>query len=175
MRAALLAIVAILVAGCAGAPPTTPLVIYVTQPPAATGTGLAPTASATPTKPATPTPSGTPETHYLTVRYTLTSTDDVLTIDEALGTCTGYGPYDDIEAGLQFDVKDTHGELVGFGSFGRGQLGNSSSECIFTGYPEDPVPDLPIYVIDTGRRGAVNFTHQELESHNWTAELSIGN
>ena len=31
------------------------------------------------------------------------------------------------------------------------------------------VPDAPFYAVDLGRRGSVQFTHEELVSHGWQA------
>jgi hypothetical protein len=56
---------------------------------------------------------------------------------------------------------------------GVGHVGDPRVSCDFSGTAED-VPDLPVYVLEMGSRGTVNFTRQALAANGWTAELSLG-
>jgi hypothetical protein len=95
--------------------------------------------------------------------------------------CQGGGGYGDITEGAQVLVKDTSGTTVAFGTLEAGSL---------TGVPEQPLsengwectlpftvgnlPTLDAYSVETGTRGGLLYTYDEMVSSGWTIGLTLG-
>jgi hypothetical protein len=95
--------------------------------------------------------------------------------------CQGGGGYGDVTEGAQVLVKDTSGTTVAFGTLEAGSL---------TGVPEQPlsengwecelpftvrnIPTLDAYSVETGTRGGLLYTHDEMVSSGWTIGLTLG-
>lgn len=116
---------------------------------------------------ATPSPS----THDITVVITLNGNPD--SVAQVGDSCEGTGGYSDMSIGTQFTIKDAAGTLVGFGALTIADYGPRAFECSLQGKATG-VPDLPIYSVEVGRRGTVNFQRADLEADGWLARLSLG-
>jgi hypothetical protein len=95
--------------------------------------------------------------------------------------CQGGGGYGDIVEGAQVLVNDTSGTTVAFGTLEAGSL---------TGVPDQPlsancwectmpftvrnIPTLDTYSVETGSRGGLLYTHDEMVSSGWRIELTLG-
>ncbi len=131
-------------------------------------------ALATACGPGAPTPSPSPSTHPISVALDLTGHSDTIKQVGQTG-CTGAGGYADIAPGAQFTIKDAGGTLIGFGSFTESHITLASPiHCSLQG-TADNVPDAAIYTVEVGRRGAINFTREQLEANGWLAQLTLGN
>lgn len=187
MRGARLVLAVVMLSACVSAAPATepsttpallptPIVIYVT--PAAQPTPMIVYVTAEPVvQPTpiviyvTPPPPVQPVTHDMSVVMTLTDSQDGVE-ENADGTCSGKVVYGDLVPGMQFTVRSASSEVVGFGTFATSALGPLPKQCIFTGEARG-VPDLPLYTVDIGNHGAVNFTRDDLVRQNWRVELNI--
>ncbi|HAM56443.1 MAG TPA: hypothetical protein DCQ64_14020 [Candidatus Rokubacteria bacterium] len=168
IRVASLGLIALLAVGCAGPMPS---------PPPSPAPSAAPTAIPAPTPSpviiyVTPSPSPASLTHDIRARLHFQGSRDSVNHVGDNG-CEGDGGYDDLRVGLQFDIKNTQGDLVAYGTFTQSEYGTLSFECYLTGTATG-VPDQLVYVVEIGRRGAVNFTRADLAGNAWTAELNIG-
>lgn len=95
--------------------------------------------------------------------------------------CQGGGGYGDVTEGAQVLVKDTGNTTVAFGTLEAGSL---------TGVPEQPlsengwectlpftvrnVPTLDTYSVETGSRGGLLYTYDEMVSSGWRIGLTLG-
>ena len=115
----------------------------------------------------------------LSPKHTITGTFDLYGGSSSISpnvlvlgsTCSGEGGYSDIQAGMPITVKDENGKILGATSLGEGS--GSAFDCTFT-YTFTDVGDASIYSIEGGRRGAVSYTKDQMESQNWTVALQIG-
>jgi hypothetical protein len=92
--------------------------------------------------------------------------------------CQGGGGYGDVTEGAQVLVKDPSGTTVAFGTLEAGSL---------TGVPDQPqgwectlpftvrnVPTLDAYSVETGTRGGLLYTYDEMVSSGWSIGLTLG-
>jgi hypothetical protein len=161
----------LLAVGCVS-PAATPIVIYVTPPPATAAPTIVVTAP--PTAPPTPSarPSPTPESHTLYVQVTLYATEGNGLTSTSVA-CQGEGGYADIAPGMQATIKDSNGSILGVGTFSDYGKPVTTGECQFTTDAGD-IPERPFYSVDLGRRGSVQFALSDLQSNGWVAGISIG-
>jgi hypothetical protein len=124
-------------------------------------------AAVTPT--ATPQPVGT---HQLSVNLALKDPSRRPSITGQLG-CHGTGGYSDLTDSTQVTVSDASSKIIAVGTLGS-SLRNGPHECDFIGAEITVPDDLDIYQIEVGHRGALSFTHDELEANKWIVFLSIG-
>lgn len=86
--------------------------------------------------------------------------------------------YPDIHAGTPVQVRDgTTGAVLATAALSGGILRKQplvgpDDDCRFQF--SLTVPDRAKYQVEVGRRGAVEFTRDELEKSHWTANLTIG-
>jgi hypothetical protein len=106
---------------------------------------------------------------------------DLTLIDSRLsGTadnCYGSGGYSDIEAAMPVTVKDGTGKIIATGNTSAGSQPSGSEfggvECIFA-FKIENVPKVDFYSIEIGRRGALNYSFNEIQKRNWKVALSLG-
>lgn len=125
------------------------------------------------------------ESHTITGSITLSAFlgDTSIALDDyqnpAKGDeCSGLGGYDDMDAGTEVTVKDEDGTLLATGSLQEGKLSDFSEDgafflCKFSFVIED-VPDAKFYSIETGTRGEISFSKEEMEKQDWEVGLSLG-
>jgi hypothetical protein len=91
--------------------------------------------------------------------------------------CYGSGGYSDIEAAMPVTIKDGTGKIIATGKTGAGSQPSGSEfasvQCIFV-FKIDNVPKVDFYSIEIGRRGALNYSFDEIQKRNWKVALSIG-
>lgn len=94
--------------------------------------------------------------------------------DESNGNCSGVRGFSDIQSGMQVTVMDEESRILATGALGPGKrLGNY--HCKF----EFEITDIPVssfYSIklgSSGRRGALNYSFDEMQKNNWGVSFSI--
>lgn len=124
--------------------------------------------------PGAPTPSPSPSVHAITVAIELSGGSNSVSRSSVSSECHGLGGYADMDIGTQFSIKDAAGTLIGFGALTDSHYGPAPFHCSLQGRAEN-VPDAPIYSVEVGRRGTINFTRAQLEANGWLAQLTLGN
>lgn len=85
----------------------------------------------------------------------------------------GDGGYDDIGPGMPLTVKDQDGKIIGSGTLPDKGEEYAGVGCEWTLHVMVP-DDAQQYAVEGGSRGAVTFSHADLEEAHWEAHLSIG-
>lgn len=82
-----------------------------------------------------------------------------------------------MQPGTEVTVKDEDGTLLASGSLQAGELAEVlEGVLLFCEFPftiED-VPDAKFYSIETGDRGELSYSKEEMEEMNWKVEFSLG-
>jgi hypothetical protein len=126
-------------------------------------------AAASPAPAPTPTAAGT---HKMFVNLALKDKSGRPSIAGQF-PCHGTGGYSDLNANTQVTVKDADGSIIAVGTLGAGLRGGPH-ECDFFGTVDNVPDDQDIYQVEVGRRGALSFTHDELEADKWIVFVSLG-
>ena len=85
--------------------------------------------------------------------------------------CKGDGGYGDIGPGTNITVKDEKGTLLDTASLGQGT--GSTTSCTFTFALT--VPDsAKFYTFETGSRGEISFSHDDMVGQGWTVGITLG-
>lgn len=95
--------------------------------------------------------------------------------------CRGSGGYVDLGPGTRVVIRDSAGQVLGTGEFRRGKgsgekkaIGyGAHAACVFT-FVVKNVPDTDAYSFQVSHRGAVAYTHEELEATNWRIGSVLG-
>ena len=95
--------------------------------------------------------------------------------------CRGSGGYVDLAPGTPVVVRDGAGELLATGQFGKGKGSGAKKSrgfgaraaCVFRFVVKD-VPDTDTYLFHVSHRGALAYTHEELEASNWRIGTVLG-
>lgn len=119
-----------------------------------------------------PSPSASPSPTSMLVSGTFTLFDD------DMFRCVGTGGYSDIGVGTQVTVKNEAGLIIATGSLEEGTLIEGESAfakdaCRFP-FAITDVPISAFYSFEVARRGALNYSHAEMESMGWQVDLSLG-
>ena len=85
--------------------------------------------------------------------------------------CSGIGGYSDIGPGTQVTVRDGDGKILATSPLGVGS--QDGMACSFTFALRD-VPEVAFYSFEVGRRGALNFSLEEMKADEWSVGLSLG-
>jgi hypothetical protein len=102
----------------------------------------------------------------MTVNYTL--------FDSEASCSGGSGGYSDIGPGNPVTVKNGEGKVLAASSLGADGDGVPGVFCTWTVVLDDVPADEDFYSVSIGRRGEISYSQAELESDDWTVELSIG-
>ena len=86
-------------------------------------------------------------------------------------TCFTTGGYSDISSGTSVTVKNGEGKLLVISDLSEGVTAGSYS-CRFDFELE--LPSSEFYSFDIGNRDEVNYSKADLESRDWTLDLSLG-
>lgn len=116
----------------------------------------------------------------VTLALTLTSTKQKLTIEYGLmdidggSDCSGgSGGYGDIGPGMPVTVSDEKGQILASTVLPEEGEGLSGIGCIWT--MEVAVDDdAEQYSVEGGRRGAVTYSHEQLEHDDWKVSVGVG-
>jgi hypothetical protein len=87
-------------------------------------------------------------------------------------TCVGEDGYEDIGPGLELEIRDETGEVLGSTALRQGfvlETGRCSFHAIVRG-----VPDAEVYVVSSEERGELRFSAGEMEANDWVVTMSIG-
>ena len=103
-------------------------------------------------------------------------------VERGGGECRGTGAYEDLRSGVPVVVRNDRDEQVGTGTL-RARPAPTSADgtvplaerrrCVW----EFAVPNLgaeAVYSVAIGNRGAVAYTHDELDKAGWTVQISLG-
>lgn len=88
------------------------------------------------------------------------------------GACRGKRGYDDIRPGMQIRVRDSDGTLLGIGSLEDGKA-YSARECWFW-FTIEHLPRARLYELESGRRGILAYSFEEIDERGWLVEITIG-
>lgn len=86
--------------------------------------------------------------------------------------CSGSGGYSDFGPGMNVTIRDGNGNVVGSGSTGPAE-GQSPGWCV-TEFEIENIDIVDFYEIEIGRRGALSYTYEELESADFNVDLTLG-
>ena len=86
-------------------------------------------------------------------------------------SCYTSGGYSDISSGTNVTVKNGEGKLLVISDLSEGVTAGSYS-CRFDFELE--LPSSEFYSFDIGNRDEVNYSKADLESRDWTLDLSLG-
>jgi hypothetical protein len=115
---------------------------------------------------------GSSQDYEITGSLTLTDSDGWEWVgDTDNAVCTGEGGYSDIGAGTQIVVKDGSGEILGTGSLDAGK--EAFPSCVFT-FTVSELPRSDFYSVESGRRGSLSYSFEEMEDQSWIVFLSLG-
>jgi hypothetical protein len=99
-------------------------------------------------------------------------------IEGSSSDCYGSGGYDDIGAYMPVTVQDGSGNILATGKTEKGNATDSYRTiviaCTFDFIIEVPKSEFYSIIINSGKRGQLNYSLQEMESKNWIVSLSIG-
>lgn len=87
-------------------------------------------------------------------------------------TCVGEGGYADIGPGLELEIRDETGELLGSTALQQGfvlEPGRCSFHATVRG-----VPDAEVYIVTSEDRGGLRFSAGEMEANDWVVTMSLG-
>lgn len=88
------------------------------------------------------------------------------------GPCTGTGGYDDIQVGRQVIVEDESGKTLATDDLSLGRT--EGFLCVFT-FLFDDVPKAEFYrVHQSGNRGTLQWSYQDMVDSNWSVALTLG-
>ena len=86
--------------------------------------------------------------------------------------CTGSGGYSDVHEGTQVIVEDENGKTLATSALGPGNYDGQS--CVFTFRLSD-VPKAAFYrVHQSGNRGVLQYSYQDLVGADWSVHLTLG-
>jgi hypothetical protein len=91
--------------------------------------------------------------------------------DGLSASCLGTGGYADIHAGASVTVRDEASKVIGTSSLGSGKPVDRT--CVYE-FEVSGLPDANYYSVEVSHRGSVNFAKSEVETRNWTVQLSLG-
>ena len=105
--------------------------------------------------------------------HDLTGTVEIADPDGHTGGlgCRGDGGYDDLKWGTPV-VRDESGRILATGSLSAGRE-QADQACEFN-LLVDNVPRADFYEIEVSHRGALSYSHDELETLGWNVGFSIG-
>ena len=91
--------------------------------------------------------------------------------------CYGTGGYDDLDSHMPVTVKDGSGAILATGNTGKGyntdKLRRFMISCTFDFTLEVPKSDFYSIELNSGRRGQLNYSLQELQDMDWIVDLTI--
>lgn len=142
----------------------------------------------------------TPGPNAVGVQFSLLDADDNIT--GTLGDCSGSGGYSDFGPGMDIEITDQDGKIIGSGStMSLSTLQDEQPEYFeeaFSAFAEPGESDddlqldddalvmcivaalVPIeggadfYKVDVGRRGDLSYSYKEMEENDWSVSLSLG-
>jgi hypothetical protein len=88
--------------------------------------------------------------------------------------CRGTGAYDDIKAGAEVTVKDESGKIIGTSQLTDQPIRVPEDKCVL----DFKVTSLPVadsYSIAVGRRGAITYSHADMQKAKWVVDLIVRN
>ena len=108
------------------------------------------------------------EKHTVTGDMNLTA-DNNLT---AGSSCTGTGGYSDITPGTQVIIEDDTGKTLATSAFGPGTFDGQA--CVFNFTFNDVTKSAFYRVHQSGNRGVLQFSYQEMIDRDWSVHLTLG-
>jgi hypothetical protein len=103
----------------------------------------------------------------LTVKFQLIDVRGNVTCEDG-----GSGGYSDISPGMPVTVKDQDGKIIGSSSLPETGEQLENHACEWTMPIE--VEDAEQYAVEGGDRGAVTYSHDQLDDKDWTIRIGIG-
>jgi hypothetical protein len=86
-------------------------------------------------------------------------------------SCSGFGGYGDIRAGIPVTVRDESGTLLASSSLRGGEV--EGLRCVFT-FELAGVERSEFYTFEVGRRGELTYSHAELVANGWHVGFYLG-
>lgn len=86
--------------------------------------------------------------------------------------CSGSGGYSDFGQGMNVTIRDGDGNVVGSGATGPAE-GESPGWCV-TEFEIEDIEIVDFYEIEVGRRGALSYSYEDLESNDFNIDLTLG-
>ncbi len=86
-------------------------------------------------------------------------------------SCDTYGGYSDVSADADVYLTNASGDQVGRGTLRSGTVDGGA--CVFN-FTIGNVPDSSEYGIRIGHRNTVTFTKSEMENHDWSPVITLG-
>jgi hypothetical protein len=97
------------------------------------------------------------------------STASVLSSDGS--SCEGDGGYNDIGSGAGVTVRDETDTIIAVGALAPGRVEEFS--CTFPFFVTG-IPNSKFYSVEVSHRGAIAYSHEQLEQQDWMVSLSLG-
>lgn len=107
-----------------------------------------------------------------------------------VGDCAGSGGYDDFGEGMDIQITDQDGKIIGSGStmslstlndvepeyfkseYGEMDLEEDVATCIVGALV--PIGEADFFKIAVGQRGDLSYSHKEMEENDWSVSLTLG-
>jgi hypothetical protein len=122
-------------------------------------------------------PTPTPRPISPAPAYTMTGTFTLGPSSSFIGGtdfCRGTGAYDDIKAGAEVTVKNESGKIIGTSRLTDQPIRVPEDKCVLE-FEVTSLPAADSYSIAVGRRGAITYSHADMQKAKWVVDLIVGN